>query len=247
MSLRPAGPEWIRVACHRLHRTRDTDRLRRSRGCIVAETRHSFGECAGMSKQASLSIERPVAAGPTLYCADVAFSAKRTDVLMFRCFVVVLSCSIVTAGCDSRRAIIPTAPTPPVVATTPAPAPASFFYGPGYSLQGVSLSGVVQEITSTGTRLPIEGANVYCDACGAFGHMWTTTDGNGFYHFSGDLAAGGGIWLTGDGLTPLLLGKGGYQDPPGLPPLISRRQDPSGWREVRVNGDTRFDMLLIRR
>lgn len=201
------------------------------------------------NQQASILVHRAsVAAGPTLYCAGrPQLPAKRTDVLMFRCFVVVLSCGIVTAACDHRSAATPTAPTPPVVATTPTPTPVGFFYGPGYSLQGVALSGVVEETTPAGTRLPIEGARVYCDACGEYGHTGTTTDSNGRYHFSGQIAAGGGMWLTGDGLTPLHVSKDGYQDPPGLPALSRRYQDPSGWREVRVNGDTRFDMLLIRR
>lgn len=151
---------------------------------------------------------------------------------------------VLASGCD-RPSVQPAAPSPipPPLAVLPT-APVDFVYGPGYSLTGVSLAGVVYELTSTG-RSPIEGASVYCDACGAYGHSGTKTDGNGYYSFSGNLASGGGIWLS-SGLTRLIVSKPGYRDPPDLPALSIRVTDPSGFREVAIQGDTRFDILLVR-
>jgi hypothetical protein len=123
-------------------------------------------------------------------------------------------------------------PTPPV----PQPQPGSFYYGPGYVLMDASLSGVVFEVTATG-HVPIPGVSVYCDACGEFGHTAKTTDKDGFYSFSGDIAGGGGMWLPPSNTAYLIVRKEGYRDPPGLPP---------GPRDVTVKGDTRFDIQLVR-
>ena len=76
--------------------------------------------------------------------------------------------------------------------------------------------------------------------------MFVLTDENGFYHFSGDLASGGGVWMTPGIPTPIAVGGSfnkDYEDPPGLPP--SRMG--SGWREVLIDGDTSFDIELVRR
>ena len=114
----------------------------------------------------------------------------------------------------------------------------------GYTLIGVSLSGVVYESTATG-RAPIAGAVVYCEPCGEQTHTFAYADDNGFYHFSGDLALGGGVWVVPGEPTPLALGyyNKDYEDPPGLPPS----RNGSGWREVLIDGDTRFDIELVRR
>jgi hypothetical protein len=108
----------------------------------------------------------------------------------------------------------------------------------------VSLSGVVYELTPTGRR-PIAGAIVYCEPCGKETHTFATADDNGLYHFSGDLATGGGVWVAPGVPTPIAVGyyNKDYEDPPGLPAM---RQGP-GWREVLIDGDTRFDIELVRR
>jgi hypothetical protein len=112
----------------------------------------------------------------------------------------------------------------------------------GYALVDASLSGVVFELTPTG-QVPVQGVSVYCDACGEVGHTWRTTDTAGFYSFSGDLAHGGGVWVNASDVTPLLVRKEGYavSDPAGTFP------DGTGRKNVTVNGDTRFDIQLVRR
>jgi hypothetical protein len=104
-----------------------------------------------------------------------------------------------------------------------------------------SLSGVVFEVTATG-QVPIPGVSLYCDACGEFGHTAKTTDKDGFYSFSGDIAHGGGMWLPPSNTAYLIVQKEGYRDPPGLP----RGPVSQGWRDVTVKGDTRFDIQLVR-
>lgn len=96
-----------------------------------------------------------------------------------------------------------------------------------------TLSGVVFEETSDG-RAVVEGVEVYCDSCGEHGHTGTYTDADGFYTFSGVYA----------GVTPLLLHKDGYTDPPGelTRPLGDRLR-----RNPVVSGDTRFDIQIARR
>jgi hypothetical protein len=58
---------------------------------------------------------------------------------------------------------------------------------------------------------------------------------------SGRLSApnGGGVWLSGQP-TPLLVAKDGYGDPAACPPGFS-------CRAILINGDTRFDIELVRR
>jgi hypothetical protein len=98
-------------------------------------------------------------------------------------------------------------------------------------------------VTPTGLVVPVLGVSVYCDACGEVGHTTRTTDASGFYSFSGDIARGGGVWISAGIATPLIVTKEGYRDPPGLPPgPVSQ-----GWREVTVKGDTRFDIQLVPR
>jgi hypothetical protein len=128
----------------------------------------------------------------------------------------------------------------PPQAVVPAPTP-----GPsGLTLMGVSLSGVVYELKPTG-RTPIAGAVVYCEPCGEETHTFAYADDNGFYHFSGDLATGGGVWVLRGSPTPIAVGyyNKDYEDPPGLP---ASRNGP-GWRDVLIDGDTRFDIELVRR
>jgi hypothetical protein len=104
----------------------------------------------------------------------------------------------------------------------------------------VTLSGVVFEESSNG-RAPIPHASVYCEPCGAETHTFATTDENGFYSFTG-------VWTDpGHFPTRILVRLDGYTDPPGLPTPTPPNPSGLGWREVVVNGDTRFDMQLIRR
>lgn len=146
-------------------------------------------------------------------------------------------------------------PLPSAPSSVPQPAPAApcvapeTFYGCAYTRRGVSLTGVVYEVTPTGP-VGIAGAGVYCEACGVMTHTWTAADANGVYRFSGDLATGGGVWLSSGFLTAILVQHAAYQDPPGLPPLrgpMFHIPDGPGWREVLIDGDTRFDIQLARR
>ncbi len=137
----------------------------------------------------------------------------------------------------------PTHPAPCVSAETS-------FYGCAYTWRGVSLTGVVYETTATGRPVGIGGAHVYCEACGLMTHTWATSDANGFYSFSGNLASGGGVWLSPGFLTAIGIEHTDYRDPPGLPPLsgpLFHIPSGPGWREVLIDGDTRFDIQLVRR
>src|SRR5215208_4166947 len=89
------------------------------------------------------------------------------------------------AGCDSRNPSMPSTPSP-VQSVPPS--------GDSAVLAAATVFGVVYQLTTTG-QAPVTGVSVYCDACGAMGHAWHTTDSNGYYAFSGDLAAGGGVWV----------------------------------------------------
>jgi hypothetical protein len=136
-------------------------------------------------------------------------------------------------GCSDSSST-PAAPSVPMLVPRPA-VPAS---PAGYTLTGVSLSGVVSEVSPTG-QTPIAGLDVYCEPCGETTHTWATTDANGFYKFSGDLTRGGGVWLSPGVATPICAAKEGYADPPGV---LTRC-----WRDVMITGDTRFDIQLVRR
>lgn len=156
----------------------------------------------------------------------------------------VLVLALGLGGCGSPGSSpTPLSPSPlPPRAVVPAPAASTF--PPGH-LTGVSLSGVVYELTPTG-RTPIAHALVYCELCGKETHTWATADENGAYLFSGDLATNGGVWLTPGVPTPIAVGgwfNEDFEDPSGLPVL---RQGPD-WREVQIDGDTRFDIELVRR
>ncbi len=145
-------------------------------------------------------------------------------------------------GFDSPVTPVTPSQVPPQ-AVVPAPAPGSLF-PPGYTLRGVSLSGVVYELTPKG-RIPIARAIVYCEPCGEQTHTFATADDKGFYHFSGDLASGGGVWVFPRAFTPIAVGfyNKDYEDPPGLPTMGHG----PGWREVLIDGDTRLDIELVRR
>ena len=154
-----------------------------------------------------------------------------------------LALGIGLGGCGrSDSPAMPPSPSPLPSQAVPLPAPGPSF--PPGTLKGVSLSGVVYELTPAGRR-PIAAAVVYCELCGKETHTFATADGNGYYHFSGDLANGGGVWVVPGVPTPIAVGyyNTDYEDPPGLPAIGHG----PGWREVLIDGDTRLDIELVRR
>ena len=101
------------------------------------------------------------------------------------------------------------------------------------SLPTYTLSGVVFERTPTGTA-PIEGVAVYCDGCGSpVGHTYAYTDAQGFYSLS----------YTYSGTNPIMVMKAGYGDQPGQ----AGGPNQWVWRYPMVNGDTKFDIELVKR
>ena len=166
-------------------------------------------------------------------------------------FLGVLAAGV--SGCsDSGTSPSPVVSAPVPMAQPPLAACATSetsFHGCGYTRRGVSLTGQVYELTPTGP-VGIAGAAVYCEACGLQTHTWATTDSQGFYSFPADLANGGGVWLSPGFLTAIGVEHPGYQDPPGLLPLrgpMFHIPSGPGWREVSIDGDTRFDIQLARR
>jgi hypothetical protein len=141
------------------------------------------------------------------------------------------------AGCSgSTEAPSAPAPSPPVASQPPA--------GTGGSvLADATLSGIVYEVTagSPRQRVGIEGVSVYCEQCGESTHNYAYTDSKGHYVFPK------GVWTVGSFPIRVWVSKDGYQDPPGLPkPTLPNPSGP-GWREVLIDGDTQFDMELVRR
>ena len=136
------------------------------------------------------------------------------------------------AGCGGYDA--PSNPVSPTVQTVPSqvPAarpPAAQPVGPQFTL-----SGLVFEVTPTG-QVPLADVVLYCETCGeiGIGHTFAYTDSNGRYSFAGAF----------NGNNPLQVkAKEGYQAADG------RTLGPD-WtiRDVLVNGDTRFDVQLVKR
>jgi len=139
------------------------------------------------------------------------------------------------AACNGSGSVpLPTAPS------TPAPVPVPPTQPPAGTFSNVTLSGFVFEQTVNG-REPVEGAAVYCEPCGAETHTWAYSDSNGFYNFNG-------VWTDATHFpTPILVRKDGYADPTGLPKTTPPNPSGPGCREVVVNGDTQFDMELVRK
>ena len=112
-------------------------------------------------------------------------------------------------------------------------------------LADATLSGTVYEVAidSASRVVGIEGVSVYCEQCGESTHNWAYTDSKGEYVFPR------GVWTEGRPLFPVRIrvAKDGYQDPVGLPKPTPPNPSGSGWREVVIHGDTRFDMELVRR
>ena len=160
--------------------------------------------------------------------------------------IALLLLAQVVAGCGgTESSSTPLGPSPvaPQAAPPPPRPPGSWLAG--YTLTGVSISGVVYESTPTG-RVSIPEARIYCELCGTETHTFATADASGFYIFPVHLSSGGGVWLS-DGRTPLFVENKGYRDPAGLPPFSGVCPTGFSCREVLVNGDTRFDIELVRR
>ena len=100
------------------------------------------------------------------------------------------------------------------------------------------------EVISESPReiLGIEGVVVYCEQCGESTHNFAYTDSAGNYVFPP------GVWTEGrpDFPVRLWISKKGYKDPAGVPPNTPPNPSWPGWREVVINGDTRFDAELVR-
>jgi hypothetical protein len=90
-----------------------------------------------------------------------------------------------------------------------------------------TVSGVVFEMTAAG-QAPVQGVWMWCDDCDESDVNPLYTDANGFYTFSG----------LPNGVHPLLLSKSGYS-------LVAPTHGP-GEKDVTVNGNTRFDIQLVR-
>lgn len=154
----------------------------------------------------------------------------------------VIVCMVVIQGLAAcGGAPLPSGPSPAVAPVPVAPPPG----GTGVSiLADATLSGMVYEIAdSSGTIAGIEGVAVYCEQCGASTHNWAYSDSSGEYVFPR------GVWTEGRPSFPvrIFVQKDGYQDPPGLQTPTPPNPSGPGWREVVVNGDTRFDIELVRR
>ena len=117
--------------------------------------------------------------------------------------------------------------------------------GHGEYVVDVTLSGVVFEMTPAG-RTPIEGVQFWSSE-----QAMGVTDANGVFRVRP-------VWvcpcewapLAEAGMTSIQVSKDGYEDPAGLPALFSPYAVPGvsdGWRDVKINGDTRLDIQLVRR
>jgi hypothetical protein len=138
--------------------------------------------------------------------------------------VAALGLTVLMAACDDSgrgRALVAPTPVP-----TPTPPPAAAVGG--------TLSGFVFEQADNG-RVPVARVWVYCDACGPLGHTGMYTDDNGGYTLEGAPAGG----------TLLLLAKAGYKLPrPDF--ILPTNSGYMGGMNAAVNGDSRFDIEIVR-
>ena len=155
--------------------------------------------------------------------------------------IVLLVLGTGLSGCSTHSTSSPTAPT------APSPTVAS----PPPTVTGVTvltdatLSGMAYEVVADSPRqiVGIEGVAVYCEQCGESTHNYAYTDSNGNYIFPR------GVWTDGRPLFPIRIWvhKDGYRDPAGLSKPTPPNPSGPGWREVKIDGDTRFDIELVRR
>lgn len=164
--------------------------------------------------------------------------------------LVVLVLAAGLAGCEGASSRSPTAPSTP----QPQQAPRPTGSGPDtYHVADVTVSGVVYEVTSRG-RVPIEGVLVRSDWFHMFPTADVVTDSRGFFSFRPVWVCPCSLapWVDA-GITAIWVDKDGYEAPAGEPtstfndrPGTTARPD-RRLRDVTVNGDTRFDIELVRR
>lgn len=140
------------------------------------------------------------------------------------------------AGCSGDSATSPTAPS-----AEPQQAPRLNPNGRGEYVVNATLSGVVYEVTPTG-RVPIEGVVVWSSE-----QAMSTTDNRGSFSIRP-------VWVcpcpwaqsAEPGMTSIQSSKDGYGDPTGQPASIFPDREGEGWRDVKIIGDTRVEIELVR-
>jgi hypothetical protein len=155
--------------------------------------------------------------------------------------ILILGLVVGLAGCDGAKTPLPTAPTPqPRQTLQPANSGGDTYY-----ITDVTLSGVVYEMTPAG-RVPIAGVQLWSSE-----QAITATDSNGVFRVRP-------VWVcpcsfapaVEPGISSIQWEKAGYDDPAGQPASMFRFLPVipgSGWRDVKINGDTRLDIELVRR
>lgn len=153
--------------------------------------------------------------------------------------ILMVALAVGLAGCDGFESRSATAPSPQ---PQQAPRPT-----------GTGLSGVVYEMTPMG-RVPVAGVRVQSDYFHVFPTPDVVTDAQGFFSFRP-------IWVcpcpwapwVDAGITVIVVDKEGYEAPAGQPasvfhhPLYPEASRDLRLRDVRINGETRFDVELVRR
>lgn len=153
------------------------------------------------------------------------------------------------AGCEGASP----APTAPSTAQPQQPPGLAGSGRDTYSVADVNLSGVVYEMTPMG-RVPIEGVRVQLDHFHVFPANDVVTDSQGVFSFRR-------VWVcpcswapwVDTGITTVYVDKDGYKSPTGQPasvfhhPLYPDAPRDYQLRDVTIDGDTRFDIELVRR
>jgi len=144
----------------------------------------------------------------------------------FAVAVCVGTLAIAVAGCSGESVVsaLPTATTP--IPTAPPPQSA-------IPTGSFNLSGIVSEATPAGSK-PLAAVDLEIAVCpplnqAAASHIKTVTDANGFYSVSNMCPGTTYVWLA----------KAGYK---ASPP----RQCDGDCLHATINGDTRFDIELVR-
>jgi|SRR5688572_12652568 hypothetical protein len=154
--------------------------------------------------------------------------------------IVILIAAQGLTGCDGAGTPSPTAPSAQPQQTLQQ----SHSGGDTYYMANLALFGMVYEMTPTG-RVPLAGV-----------HLWSSeqagaeTDSNGMYRVKP-------VWVCPCTFAPAVASststiqwsKAGYANPDWVPPTVFPWLDEAGfgWRDVTINGDTRFDIELVRR
>jgi hypothetical protein len=141
------------------------------------------------------------------------------------------------AGCDSAQIPSPTAPTSVQPPPTPQP------NGHGEYVVDVTLSIVVFEMTPAG-RTPVAGVQIWSSE-----QAMGVTDAGVFRVRP--------VWVcpcswapsVDVNLTSVYWEKSGYEDPAGQPDSVFHfdRYADGGWRDVKISGDTRIEIELVKR